>query len=778
VPAPLLAHIHLRKCGGTSFAQLLDSHFGPRHLRLYADDIYFVYTVEALEERLRQAAGVQAFSSHHLLTFPPELAGRPARYVTFLRDPVEQFVSYMTHIQKHYVELTHPSLLQSLPPDAPHLTLREFARWLLTSDRDIFFRENYTINFFTRYNPAPGADRLSRAKAALDAFWFVGVTERMDECVRKLRRQAEIEGLEFPGKPIGVVNASRGCGYDLSWIHPDDEVGALLLDSVREDRQLYDWAVERLDQVARPAAAHLYLDFLKQTLTRMIFPEQYRPANRADVEALPAVFRSWLEERNLALAAPAQFDAARRAQGRDCPAEAETMIGLQRLNHLQQTMEDILAAGVPGDFLEAGVWRGGAAIFMRAVLKAYGVGDRKVWLADAFAGGALNTVKDNFVKYGLLDPQVAFLAGGFQNTLPRAPIEQLALLRLAGDSYAPTMMALRALYPKLAAGGYLLVDRYHALESCRAAVDDFRREFGIREPLVEIDWAGVCWRVENPIAPIADAAPPAAETEPERTTVPAEPALRALLGVYAARSDLREAFPEAAGWDFAGLMEWARRAARGDFEDSHAPALQPFQEWFERNATDPAVAGAPPWTLLQSASERSANPLPHTLERLHSHHQLSALALLVTEFGLRQIVELGVRQGHSTVALLEAARGVGGRVWSIDVEPCRQARQAIEAMGLADHWTFLQRDALVLEETEIPRPIDLLFLDTVPLYSQTLAELRKFMPYLRAGSWMALHATVSSPGVSQALLEALEAWKFRFYPFVQQHGMSLVRVTE
>jgi len=36
--------------------------------------------------------------------------------------------------------------------------------------------------------------------------------------------------------------------------------------------------------------------------------------------------------------------------------------------------------------IETGVWRGGATIFMRAILKAHGVTDRTVWVADPFEG--------------------------------------------------------------------------------------------------------------------------------------------------------------------------------------------------------------------------------------------------------------------------------------------------------------------------------------------------------------------------------------------------------
>ena len=62
------------------------------------------------------------------------------------------------------------------------------------------------------------------------------------------------------------------------------------------------------------------------------------------------------------------------------------MIGLKRLNNLQHCAETVIREGVPGDFIETGVWRGGACIFMRAVLKAYGDTTRNVWVVDLFAG--------------------------------------------------------------------------------------------------------------------------------------------------------------------------------------------------------------------------------------------------------------------------------------------------------------------------------------------------------------------------------------------------------
>jgi len=206
-----------------------------------------------------------------------------------------------------------------------------------------------------------------------------------------------------------------------------------------------------------------------------------------------------------------------RTEGKDWPPEAETMIGLRRLDNLQYCIADVVQSGVAGDLIETGVWRGGASIFARAVLKAYGDTSRLVWLADSFqglpkpdaekypsdAGSAfhekdelavpLEEVKRNFERYGLLDDQVRFLVGWFKDTLPGAPIERLSILRLDGDMYESTLQALDALYPKLSPGGYCIIDDHH-LPECRAAVADYRGRAGVTDEIRKIDWAAVYWQ--------------------------------------------------------------------------------------------------------------------------------------------------------------------------------------------------------------------------------------------------------------------------------------------
>lgn len=207
-----------------------------------------------------------------------------------------------------------------------------------------------------------------------------------------------------------------------------------------------------------------------------------------------------------------------RLQGRDWPAMGHTMIGLARLENIQACAETVLKENVPGDFLEAGVWRGGACIFLRAILQAHQVKDRVVWAADSFAGlpppnpslyphdeglnlhqfpqlsVSLEKVKYYFSRYGLLDDQVRFLPGWFRDTFPSAPVARLALLRIDADLYESTTDVLKHLYPKVMSGGFVIIDDYQDIAACRHAVDDYRDKNDIRDPIVNIDWSGVYWR--------------------------------------------------------------------------------------------------------------------------------------------------------------------------------------------------------------------------------------------------------------------------------------------
>lgn len=272
------------------------------------------------------------------------------------------------------------------------------------------------------------------------------------------------------------------------------------------------------------AASELYLELIKKCLTRSAFPYEYRPllspatADSRIARVAHAYLAPLLARLHFGLYRRTRIDPTKRAQGLDWPSEAETMAGTKRLDQLHSCIKDVLAGNVPGDLIETGVWRGGAAIFMCAALKAYGDASRTVWVADSFAGLPkpdgryeqdrgdshwkfhsvlaipIEQVKANFARYELLDEQVRFLQGWFKDTLPNAPIDRLSVLRLDGDMYSSTMDVLQNLYPKLSPGGYAIIDDYGAVAACRQAVDDYRQSHRIVEPIQKIDWTGVFWR--------------------------------------------------------------------------------------------------------------------------------------------------------------------------------------------------------------------------------------------------------------------------------------------
>jgi hypothetical protein len=262
--------------------------------------------------------------------------------------------------------------------------------------------------------------------------------------------------------------------------------------------------------------AQLYIDLVKRCVLNLPYADveinPIQPYGRLRAAAL-GLFR----KAGIQLAHLRRGDYGRRVEGTDFSDVAHSMLSLKRLDNVQHCMETVLRDGIPGDFIETGVMRGGTVVLMRAILKAHGVTDRTVWAADSFEGlpapnvdkypddaGAewhlrpltevgVHFVRRNIERNGLLDDQVQFIKGWFRDTLATAPVERLAVLRLDGDLYESTMDAIVPLYPKLSVGGFLIVDDYN-LPACRKAIHEYRDLKGIQDEIVPIDNAGVYWR--------------------------------------------------------------------------------------------------------------------------------------------------------------------------------------------------------------------------------------------------------------------------------------------
>lgn len=271
-------------------------------------------------------------------------------------------------------------------------------------------------------------------------------------------------------------------------------------------------------------ASEKYINLLKHVLIDLhrIDMGEFTPVHKTTLQGKKKVWgflNKFTRRYKVALCHERRFSYEQRELGLDWPTNADSMIGLKRMQNIQDCVTDVIKNNVEGDLIETGVWRGGATIFMRAILAAYDVKDRKVWVADSFEGlptpdedkykhdkgdthyvfhkelaVSIDDVKRNFAKYDLLDEQVQFLKGWFKDTLPHAPIEKLAVLRLDGDMYESTMDALNSLYHKVTPGGYVIVDDWGAVAACKQAILDFRAAHNITDEIIPIDTLGVYWK--------------------------------------------------------------------------------------------------------------------------------------------------------------------------------------------------------------------------------------------------------------------------------------------
>ncbi|KAK3232563.1 hypothetical protein CYMTET_57100 [Cymbomonas tetramitiformis] len=193
-----------------------------------------------------------------------------------------------------------------------------------------------------------------------------------------------------------------------------------------------------------------------------------------------------------------------------------------------ENIVDLIRASVnkslDGDFLEAGVWRGGGSIVAKAAIQAYASNNKTVFVCDSFEGlprpeekwqadkfdthylladlpVSKEEVQRNFQINGALDDKVKFFKGFFKESMPtvRQHVNKLSVLRLDGDMYSSTFEVLGELYDKVEIGGYVIVDDWK-LPGAHAAIHDFMDCFGFPKNFIGVgkadkgfERAGVRW---------------------------------------------------------------------------------------------------------------------------------------------------------------------------------------------------------------------------------------------------------------------------------------------
>jgi O-methyltransferase len=199
-----------------------------------------------------------------------------------------------------------------------------------------------------------------------------------------------------------------------------------------------------------------------------------------------------------------------------------TMTSVERMYALYKAVEHVARAGVPGDFVECGVWKGGSAMMMALAMQRFDA-VRTLYLYDTYAGmpaptehdrnfddrqaekkwerlqreghnewcySPLEEVRANLARTGHPAERAVLVQGKVEDTIPATIPERIALLRLDTDWYESTRHELEHLYPRLVPGGVLIIDDYGYWKGARQAVDEYFARTG--EPLLlnRIDFTG------------------------------------------------------------------------------------------------------------------------------------------------------------------------------------------------------------------------------------------------------------------------------------------------
>ncbi len=189
-----------------------------------------------------------------------------------------------------------------------------------------------------------------------------------------------------------------------------------------------------------------------------------------------------------------------------------TLTDRERIIGLTRAVRYIEQAGIPGDIVECGVWKGGSMMAVARTLLNLGSTERQLYLFDTFEGmtaptdldtsqeygnakeiwnrrksegtswvrSPLDEVKRNMASVGYPEEHTVYIQGRVEDTLPAAAPESIAILRLDTDWYESTRHEMIHLFPRLQEGGVLILDDYFTWQGSRIAVDEYLEEQGIR----------------------------------------------------------------------------------------------------------------------------------------------------------------------------------------------------------------------------------------------------------------------------------------------------------
>lgn len=257
-----------------------------------------------------------------------------------------------------------------------------------------------------------------------------------------------------------------------------------------------------------------------------------------------------------------------------------------------------------------------------------------------------------------------------------------------------------------------------------------------------------------------------------------EKELEKLIQIYRKRIDLQDTYPEVEDGDYQALLNWAAGVSSKRWEDGDYDTLYEFKNWY---AAHEAVVNRPKnEQSISEIIETSNVKMKYTLKNIVNDSDISehltTLFFLTVEFNLKRVLELGVRDGLSNTALVEAASKIGGHVWSIDIDSCDVAKRNISQANLNEYWTFIQGDDIKIG-IDWKQELDHIFIDTSHTYQHTLNEINTYEKFLVKNGFITFHDTRSFPGVLKAIKEFMSRnpERYNFYNYFNNNGFAIIR---
>lgn len=201
--------------------------------------------------------------------------------------------------------------------------------------------------------------------------------------------------------------------------------------------------------------------------------------------------------------------------------DVHSMCDIKEVDQMEHLVKDVIRRRVKGSIVETGSWRCGLMKYAKAMLSTYDDSNRHIYMFDTFDHfprptqnqkdqaihpiveflfenmQPLDQIKASFKELDLLDSNVHFIQGLFEDTIPKTDVGKIAILRLDSDYYESTMLVLKHYYKNIVPGGWLVCDDYNnPFLGAQAAIVDFRAAHNITSPIIDLHGGSVYWQVK------------------------------------------------------------------------------------------------------------------------------------------------------------------------------------------------------------------------------------------------------------------------------------------